>query len=129
MIRTVQSQDVDYHPSQEHSPNFNLAFFGGHQDEQLLRRQHDGDVRSCMIRIARALQQGTRYSAASDSRRGDSFDLELLTVFATPGIVCTLDGRLRRHVAASRSFQTVQIVSPRELLNDAKAGSLKRRLA
>ena len=44
-------------------------------------------------------------------------------------MICTLDGRLRRHVEDSGSAQAAQLVTPDELLNDVKNGTLEARLA
>ena len=129
MIRDAKAQIVGHHPTQEHVADLQFkAFFGGRPDEEDLRRRNDGYVRSFSRFLAMALGAGESYNADSDSRRGDSFDLESLQALASPALVCTLDKRLRRHVELAGSAQAKQLLSPAELVNEASQNSLSKRV-
>jgi hypothetical protein len=130
MIESVQSKIVGYHPTQEHIAELHFVdLFGGQADEALLRKRHDGYIRGLSRFLALALDPSNRYKPASNKRRGDSFDVELLTALAAPALVCTLDSRLRQHMVQSGSSQATRIVTPAELLTGVGQGTLAARIA
>jgi hypothetical protein len=128
-IRQVQTQIVGYHPTQDHVAEFHFKeLFGKRPDESVLRARHDGYVRTVSRFVALALQRQSPYNASADKRRGDSFDIELLLALSLPAVICTLDQRLRRHVAASGSPQVRQLLTPQELLEAVERGLLLARV-
>jgi hypothetical protein len=129
VVADVQRQVVGYRPTQEYIAElFFTGLFGGSADERLLRDRHDGYVRAFARFIYLALGEGSRYRADSKGRRGDSFDLEMLQALAAPALICTLDERLRSHVAESGSQKAAMLVNPRELLAGIQEGTIRARL-
>jgi hypothetical protein len=129
MIREMKQALAGYQPMQDHVAELEFhAFFGGRPDEATLRRQNDAYIRSRSRFIALALGGGVPYNADAQKRRGDSFDLEMLQALSLPVLICTGDERLRSHVVMSGSIQATQLVSPTELLDEARRGILHARL-
>jgi hypothetical protein len=128
-IRELRTRGDVRHPTQEQIAELLfVAYFGGRSNEPEMRMRHDGFVRSLARFMALALQRGSRYNPDAKSRRGDSFDVELLRALALPALICTLDARLMKHMAATGSPQVSQLLTPRQLHQEVECGVVSDRL-
>jgi hypothetical protein len=89
--------------------------------------RHDGHTRAFARFLHLALTPRSPYNASAEDRQGDAHDLVLLMALAVPALVCTLDGRLLRHVELTKSVQSGQVLRPAELLSGAECGDLIQR--
>jgi hypothetical protein len=129
LIASIRNNVTDrVHPTQEHIAELIFAkLWSGHPDEAILRMRCDGYVRAFSRYESLALAKGSAYNPLSNKRRGDSFDIALLQALALPALICTLDKRLCKHVLESGSVQATQLVTPIELSEGIKAGTLVDR--
>jgi hypothetical protein len=129
-IRELGARNDMRHPTQDQIAEvLFVAYFGGRSDEPEMRMRHDGFVRSLARFMALALRRGPRYNPDAEGRRGDSFDVELLRALALPALICTLDVRLMKHMAATGSPQVSQLLTPRQLLQEVARGVVSDRLS
>jgi hypothetical protein len=96
-------------------------------DDPAWALRHDGHLRAVARFFYLAALPRASYNAESEDRQGDAFDLEMLMALAIPALVCTLDGKLIKHVALTKSVQAGQVLTPAELLAGAEGRDLIER--
>ena len=89
--------------------------------------RHDGHTRALARFVHLALIPRAPYNAAAEDRQGDAHDLVMLMALAVPALVCTIDGRLLRHMELTKSVQSGQVLKPADLLAGAETGDLIQR--